>query len=236
MDFRMTSLRTSPIFPVRQKKSWWIRNVQRFWFLKNTDFPFPWRHITFSERSQRNAGTLRSQSKGFLWQTKNDVYWKKLGGFSFRHLWRNASHTSPFLYGVKFSSQWSKYSLTVIRLCPHSDLSMALLWSDYVLTVIRLWPYSDQTMALQWSEQGFTVIRVWPHSDQKMALQWSEYGLTVTRIWSYSDQIISSKWSEYGLTVFRLWPQSDQNMTLQWSEYSLIVSRLWPHSDHNMAL
>jgi len=50
------------------------------------------------------------QGKGFLCkQTKRkDVYWNKLGDFSFRDLWCTAIYTAHFLYWVSFVPEDTK--------------------------------------------------------------------------------------------------------------------------------
>lgn len=175
MDLRMTSLYTHHRFlQFHRKKTWWIRrNVQRFWFFKKKRiFPFLDETLLALFQNAYSATQVNSdpQGKGFLCKQKEkkDIYWNKLGDFSFRDLWRNVLYTGHILYYVNFVP-------TDMKLWTYCDQIMALKWSDYVLTGVTLWPYSDHIMTLHWSDYTTT-------------LQWSDYDLTVIRIWSCGDQ------------------------------------------------
>jgi len=120
---------TSPILTVPQKKTWWIRNVQRFWFLKKKRI-FPFLDDTLLLQNAYSATQVNSdpQGKGFLCKQK-----KKMFTETNWVIFHSVIYDAPLYTQRTFCARWV--------------LSLQI-WNSK-LTVIRLWPHNDQTTYLQ---------------------------------------------------------------------------------------
>jgi len=141
---------TSPISTVPQKKD--LMNKKKCSAIlilqkKKRISPFLDEALLVLFQNAYSATQVNSdpQGKGFLCkqkEKKEDVYWNKLGDFSFSDLWQNVLYREHILYCVNFVP-------TDMELWTYCDQIMALKWSDYVLTDVTLWLYSDHIMTLQ---------------------------------------------------------------------------------------
>ena len=163
MDFRMTSLYIHhPISTVPQKKTWWKRNVQRFWFFKKKRIS-PFLDDTLLLQNAYSATQVNSdpQGKGFLCKKKKECLLKQIGWFFIP--WFMTHH---FIHSALF---------VLVEFCPCRYETANLQWPDYGLTMIRLRAYRCNTMIIQWSCYGLALIRL-------------HYDLTVIRLRPHNDQ------------------------------------------------
>jgi hypothetical protein len=102
MDYRMTSLYTSPISTVPQKETWWIRNVQRFWCFRKQISRFLDDTLLLQNSYSATQVNLDPRGKGFLCHTKKRCLQKQIGRFFIQWFMKQRFVQYALFVGSKF--------------------------------------------------------------------------------------------------------------------------------------